>query len=688
MRASRSAWLLLALALGARDGMASDDKPDLSKLSLEDLLNVKVSSATQLQEAAGSAPATVYVITSDEITRLGLRDLKDVLAIIPGVDSIDPHFFLLGGQRGFVGSFANTLLLVNGREMNNLIAGETFISNQFRAGNIKQVEVVNGPGSALYGANALAGVINIITRTAAPFEGVEVSASAGSFRTESADLIAGTTNGPLSIRGAISTYRTRGDDFSRFLSNTSEASPAAANNAYRRLPDAFGYDNDAHALSGSFTADYRSFYAGTDFYRNLTGRGTSGIQWDYTRGSDQRDLSMIYGGVRTERLDHRLKAFIELRHYRESFRGNHTETEGPLENPDTGATITGGATDSDVESFRGFYSNFAGGGSRKNVAVAQATFAAAPRHTLIAGISSEWSHVVTASFMRGGPVDPAPTPDDLRPEYANWKHGIYFEDQSRFLGDRLVATIGARYDQHKRYGSAFDPRLGLVFKARPGTTLKLMYGEGFREPNVFEIQNSLGTIRPTTLKTIEAGWNQSIGPQVTNQLVAFRNRADDLIVTDVIARGGISNKGELRSRGVEDVLVFRSGALTGYTSLTITSADLAEADAAEHRVLDIPHVKANAGVVYEISGSYAIGALARHHGRSDTEYHGSTISVPRYTVFDATLTLFRVPWRGSLQIIAKNVLDATYYHPEPRAPSVVKHPQDGRDISLRLTIRL
>jgi outer membrane cobalamin receptor len=686
MTLRRFALLLSLCACGA--ALASDDKGDLSRLSLEDLLNVKVSSASQLLETARSAPATVYVLTANEISRLGLRDLKDILALIPGVDAIDPHFFLLGGQRGFAGSFSNTLLLINGREMNNLIAGETFISNQFRAGNIQQVEVINGPGSALYGANALGGVINIITKTNAPFDGVEVTTGAGSFRSEEANVIAGTTAGALSLRGSLSTYRTHGNDFSGFLSNTRLASPAAENNAYRRLPDQFGYANDARAMSGSVTADYKALYIGTDFYRNITGRGTSGIQWDYTNGSDQRDLAMIYGGLRREALDHRLKAFAEFRHYNESFRGNHTETEGPIENPITGAVITSGATDSDVETFRGFYSNFAGGGSHKNVFLAQATLTAMPQHTLIAGITTESSHIVTANFARGGAIDPPLNASNSLPEYSNWKRGIYFEDQSKFLGDRLVATIGARYDKHQRYGTAFDPRLGIVYNASKSTTLKLMYGEAFREPNVFEIQNSLGAIRPTKLHTTEAAWNQFLGAHVTNDVVAFRNRARDLIVTDVIAIGGISNKGELHSRGIEDTLTFRSGPLTGFAGLTVTTANLAEADGVAHRVFDIPRVKLNAGAIYEISQTYAIGVTARHHSRSDTEYHGSTIAVPQYTAFDATLTLFRVPWNGSLQLIAKNLLDKTYYQPEPRAPSVVMHPQDGRDVSLRLDFRL
>jgi len=669
---------LMVLIVGASSLAGQQDvRPDLSRLTLEDLLNVHVISASHLEEPANAAPSTVYVITSEEINRLGLRDLKDILALIPGVDAIDPHFFLLGGQRGFMGSFANTLLLINGREMNNLIAGETFISNQFRAGNIRQVEVINGPGSAIYGANALAGVINIITKTASPLDGLEVMASYGSFGTSDLAVAAGTK----AIRVSFQSYRSAGEDFSSFLSSTSDASPAAENNAYRRLPDRFGYENDARAISGSLNAEWRGLYGGVELYRNITGRGTSGIQWDYTSGSDQRDLALEYGGLKRDALAGRLRLLAELRHYHESFRGDHTEGEGPLVNPETGETITGGATDADVEAYRGFYSNFAGGGSRRNVIVAQATFEQSARLTLVGGLMSETSRVTAARFAKGEGRDPALGADEKRPEYSNRKRGIWLESQSRFLTGRLIATVGARYDRHQRWGSSFNPRAGLVFRATPQGTLKLMIGEAFREPNVFELQNSFD-IGPTTLRTIEAAWNQFFGGSLKNELVAFRNRADDLIVTDFIAPGGISNQGRLRSRGIEDLLRFRAGSWTGFVNTTWTTADLDEPDRGEHRIYDIPRWKSNAGVSYD-AGRWIAGVVARHRGEVDTEYHQQIIRVPSYTVFDATVTLLQ----GRVQLIARNLLDKTYFQPEPRAPSVVKHPQEGREIAVRLLWR-
>lgn len=677
-----AAVLTFALPVTGQEG-----RENLSRLSLEELLKVRVTSASRLSEPANLAPATVYVIRADEIEHLGLRDLKDVLALVPGVDAIDPHFFLLGGQRGFAGSFANTLLLVNGREMNNLIAGETFISNQFRNGNVEQIEIINGPGSALYGANALAGVINIITNTARPFEGYKLSAAYGSWESGEASAVVGTQVGRFSIRGAVTHYDSQGDDFSAFLSNPAHASPAAENNPYRRLPSQFGYDNHSAATYVSVNANYAGFFGGVEAYRNASGRGTSGIQWDYKRGSDHRELHLQYAGLAGEAFAKRLRYTAEVRHYWEEFWGDHTEGEGPLRNPVTGATITFGATDSDIETFRGFYSNKRGGGSTRNVGLAQASYVAA-RHSIVAGTSWESADIVAAAFSRTEGRHPQIGPQQRRPEYSNHKWGLYVQDQLR-LGEHLIATIGARYDEHQRYGTSFNPRLGVVVPLSERSTVKFLYGEAFREPNVFEIQNSRGAIRPTSLRTFEAGWNQLAGDLLTNQIVLFHNHADDLLVTDEVALGGISNKGDLGSHGVEDVLRFQRGRWSGFLNYTWTVADLREPARGRHRVYDVPTEKANAGVTYEPEQRYTVSIVARHHGSVRTEYHDAIYAIPAYTAVDVTLSLRRLPIapNARVQLVVKNLFDTTYYQPEPRAPSVLRHPQDGRDISIRVSIR-
>lgn len=128
---------------------AQNDSIQLYQFTADDVLNSKkqkaseeVFSASKLIENRNLAPATVYVITEEDIISNGYTDLKDILENTAGITVIDPNFFVFGGQRGYVGNFSQTLLLINGREVQNLIAAETFISYQFATHNIKQVEII------------------------------------------------------------------------------------------------------------------------------------------------------------------------------------------------------------------------------------------------------------------------------------------------------------------------------------------------------------------------------------------------------------------------------------------------------------------------------------------------------------------------------------------------------------------
>ena len=189
--------------------------------SLEDLVLAYVTTASKDLESQKSAPATIYVITEKDIISNGYMELKDALEDIPGVTLINTDFFAFGGQRGYLGNFSQTLLLINGREVQNLVAAETFISHQFGTHNIKQIEVINGPGSVLFGANALVGVINIITKNnSRDYNKTEIQAEIGTERTRAFNIIFGKEFGDLRISGSTRLYESNEWDFSDFVADT------------------------------------------------------------------------------------------------------------------------------------------------------------------------------------------------------------------------------------------------------------------------------------------------------------------------------------------------------------------------------------------------------------------------------------------------------------------------------------
>lgn len=665
----------------------SQEQQQLANLSLEDLLKVQITSANKIPETREQAAATVYVLTDDQIRKLGLRDLKDVLSIIPGVDTSDDHLFLQGGQRGFMGPFSQSLILINGREMNNLIAGETFIGNQFRTHNVKQIEIIAGPASAQYGANAVGGLINIITKTPADINGGRVAITYGSFNTSTVSVTVGKEFADWKVSGAIAYYGSDEEDFSDFLSNTQEASPAAENNAYRHLPNQYGYHNDSAAFPASFYLEKGHFYLGSEYYQNRTGRGTASIQWDYNRSEDFRQMWTQYAGYRTTGLlNGKLDLRLEYRHYWERFWGNHTESTGPLEDPVTNTTITTGATEADVERFRGFYSNKHSRGSRKHVALVESIYRLDPEQTVITGLNYEYSDIISAVWSRTAGRHPPLGDANYQPEFQNNKWEGYVQYDRRLWDNTLFLTLGSRLVNHELYGNEWLPRFSLVYQPDKETAFKLLYGKSFREPSVFELASN-PAIKPMTADTYELGWHRYLGSHFKNEAVIFLNRAQDRIVSDDVT--SIANRGQLRSRGFEDILHFQYADFSGFLNYTYMSLAETEENGITTPVYDIPPHKANLAVMYALSSQTSLGIVGRYRSRVDTSYQRQVLTIPSYLVWDLTWRINELPWLGSgigLAVITKNLFDKTYYHPEPRDDNALKHPQEGRSIWLQLEL--
>ena len=161
---------LCLVALGA-EGAASDAKrgPDLTELSLEELMDVEVTSVSKRKEKQREAAAAVVVITAEDIRRSGATSIPEALRMAPGVHvaRINSNRWAVG-VRGFNGLYANKLLvLIDGRTVYTpLFSGVYWEAQDLLLEDVARIEVIRGPGATLWGANAVNGVINIITKSA------------------------------------------------------------------------------------------------------------------------------------------------------------------------------------------------------------------------------------------------------------------------------------------------------------------------------------------------------------------------------------------------------------------------------------------------------------------------------------------------------------------------------------------
>ncbi len=150
-------------------GDAGQDAPDVTAMSVEDLMNIQVTSVSKRTQRLADAAAAVFVITQEDIARSGARNIPETLRMVPGLEvaRIDENKWAIG-SRGFNGRFADKLLvLIDGRSVYTpLFSGVYWDVQDVPLENVDRIEVIRGPGATLWGANAVDGVINIITKPA------------------------------------------------------------------------------------------------------------------------------------------------------------------------------------------------------------------------------------------------------------------------------------------------------------------------------------------------------------------------------------------------------------------------------------------------------------------------------------------------------------------------------------------
>jgi iron complex outermembrane recepter protein len=186
---------------------ANDDIPaDLTELSIEDLMDIEVTSVSKKAEKLSDAAAAIFVLTGKEIRKSGARTIPDALRMVPGlhVANIDGSTWAISA-RGFNGSFSNKLLvLIDGRTVySSLFSGVWWDIQDVLMEDIDRIEVIRGPGATLWGANAVNGVINITTTQASKSQEAIMTVGSGTYEQGNGAL---QYNGPVGNNGSFRVY--------------------------------------------------------------------------------------------------------------------------------------------------------------------------------------------------------------------------------------------------------------------------------------------------------------------------------------------------------------------------------------------------------------------------------------------------------------------------------------------------
>ena len=665
--------------VGAASGAASEHDSDLDELSLEQLMNVPIVSASNVAERLGDAPATVIVISRNEIQERGYADLSAILDDLPGMDVIRPwgHTWFKSYWRGYRNTIGDPfLVMVDGLVMNHLYFNTADILTALPVSNVDRIEVVYGPASAVYGANASMGVINVITGNSRG----HLELAGGSDEARIADATFGWSSGATSFRV---TARVDNGELDPGISESYEYTKKR----YYRDRDLWGGFLDNPDFGGTFRSrhEHRGFdlratfgtiEAGLQYFRTASGYGV-----EYA--ADQAQNNAFWS--RPE-----LSAFV--RDSRELLDGVR-------------ATTTVRYRTSDVENDSYFVAAASGNGAPRivdfslwqtlnaSVTVAEdLDIVVSPALALKTGFEFEQKDLQKAYDTEYGPslapsaIDvatypyPDPPHDSVAPNNSITTEDIGAYLQLRWLvapGQRL--NLGLRADDNSKYGTATTLRAGYV-GSFGDWTLRALYGEAFQEPNNrllyggWDGSGSDPTLDPEKSRTLEvsASWAR---PRV-NALAsvwAVENRD-----TFVNTASGADNLGDREVTGLDlhGQAILRSAGRArvkawGYYSRIFRAVEDKHvptgAVSGDGPIPDLARNKFWLGVTTTIDDRWIATLRGRWIDDRRTIETNPVASVGSFATFDLNLVTKDIASTGiGISLRIENLTDETYFHPGVR----------------------
>jgi len=633
IRSVGAGLLLAAVSAAAQAGHDADGNDQaLVNIGVENLLDLEVYTASRFPQARAEAPSALTVITADEIRTYGYRSLDEILRSVPGVHISYDHVYKYLGVRGLrrpQDFNSPVLLLVDGQRLNDGIYDSAPIGEDFPVDVelIDRVEFVRGPGSSVYGSNALLGVINVITRAPAVALGHRLSLTAGDAGSAQALAQWGL---PLNEHSAYlllaaSKGQRDGDDY--------------------HLPAFDDPAGDSDGVARNLDRDQQQrLMAKLD-------AGDWGLQMVYGQRSKEAPLP-IYGAdfndPRNRYAD--THAFASLRY-----------------EPDLNDRWS-----LQTRLFNGYY-RFAGelaydtvlnqdrATGRRWGAETRLLYNGWTHHRLLAGLEYTDDYRLTQLNF-----DESPYAAYLDLHRRDRRYGLLLQDEWQ-LHDDFKLTGGLRHD-HGYGRDLTSPRLALIHRPARGHSLKLLYGRAFRAPSSFErFYAALGyaanpDLVPERTTNWDLLWEAYPMPSLRLQLGLQRFVIDDFIVEGV--EPGSGNIQYLNDRGVQsngidvDLEKFWGGGWQGRASLSLQRARRQQGD--NRDLPDAPNVL----------GKFSLsGPLPWLGSRAGLEVHGSNQrrslqgNAESYVLANLTLSGLRLHQGLSLSGSIYNVLDHQYSDP-------------------------
>lgn len=687
------------------DALDTSEEEELAELYGEEEF---VSIATGTSKPIYKAPAIASVITAEDIKAYGAKTLHEVLEHVPGLhvapsalSRLDPVVSIRGIHTGLN---PHVLVLLNGLSFPDVNTGSTPVQFRLPVASISRIEVIRGPGSAVYGADAYAGVINIITKDGAEIGGTEIGGRAGSFDTQHAWINHGQQLNNWDLSFSFEWQTTGGDRdrtvnsdlqgvFDGIFSTAASLAPGPLETRYELF--------DIHAGAKNKNWDLKFWYWET----KDAGVGAGGAQALDPIGSDNNHQFLFDAKYHTDEL---------LKHWdlsaRTSYR--HLDQQAQFHLFPAGSLLPIGA-DGNVGTAGGGIVLFPNGlignpGNEFDDILFELTgeYNGWRDHHLrfSTGVRHQTMNTNETKNFGPGILDGTVTPingtltdvTDTAFIYASdTSRTIYFvsaQDEWQFAKDWEL-TAGIRFDDYSDFGNTVNPRLALVWETRHNLTTKLLYGRAFRAPafnEQFSINNPvvLGnpSLDPETIDTYELSLNYRPSYDLNTNLSFYYYEAKDLIEFVADTGGTTSTAQNARDQdgiGVEIEAEWKvSKNLKLYTNYAWQHAE----DSDTHiRIADAPAQQFHFSTRWQFAPNWSFNPTLYWIADRNRAAGDSRTSVDSYALVNLVLKKTKLIKNLDISLLVNNVFNSNVREPSSSTSNIDDFPMEGRSAWLELS---
>jgi iron complex outermembrane receptor protein len=659
----------LTLAYAGAAAAQSSEEEDLA-LAYGDKANISI--ATGSHQSVSRAPAVASVITAQDIAAMGATDLDQALESVPGLhvsksNVVSKPIYSFRGIHSYQNS--QVLMLVNGIPITNVFQGDrSQIWGGMPLENVARIEVIRGPGSALYGADAFSGVINVITKNANDLKGTEYGVRAGSFNTKDAWIQHGGQMGTLDA----AFYLRAGDtDGQKGLIQKDAASASGPINEERRAIDARAdLAKDAWRVRAAYQQRKLGVGGGVAGALDSNARVSEDrlyldVNYDQANWAQDWDVSGVVGyyDIKQKQADPYYTLF-------------------------PAGTIPG------------FPNGMLGspGHSERHTHASMATvYTGFQQHRVRVGAGLRNDDMYEAVESKNFSATFAPLPGGLTDATGNstlvymlpHKRDLAYafaQDEWNIVKDWTL-TAGVRHDRYSDFGNTTNPRLALVWDAAYNVVVKAMHGEAFRAPTFVEqyainnpVQSGSPNIRPETIKTDELAFAWQPTAQLQTSLNFFYYRMQNIIQ---LVGATMQNAGDQTGRGSElEVTLDASSSLrlTGNFSMQNSTDEATGKDAGL-----APHKRYFARADWRFSPQWQFGTTVNHVAERMREAGDTRAQIPDYTTVDLSLRREKIAGGWDVRAMLNNLFDSDAREPTFKSVGMASDlPLAGRAVYIQL----